>query len=152
MELSGVYSFNAPRQAVWQALMDAEVLARIMPGCEKLEPSGDNQYQGVIKIKVGPVQGEFQGLVRLSQLNPPESYHITVDGKGAPGFIKGEGQVRLEEQGSRTIMHYAGKAQIGGRIASVGQRLLDSSAKSITKQALEGLEQQIQARMGSEGG
>jgi carbon monoxide dehydrogenase subunit G len=147
MELSGTHTFNAPRELVWQALLDPEVLAKVMPGCEKLEQVGENEYQGAIKIRVGPVQGDFQGNVRLSDINAPDSYHMTVDGKGAPGFMKGEGQVRLESQGDSTLMHYSGKAQVGGRIASVGQRLLDSSAKALTRQSLEGLDKQIQARL-----
>ncbi|MBI1878952.1 MAG: carbon monoxide dehydrogenase subunit G [Chloroflexi bacterium] len=147
MELSGTYTFNAPRDVVWPALLDPEVLAKVMPGCEKLEQIGENEYQGVIKIKVGPVQGVFQGLVSLSDINAPESYRMAVDGKGAPGFMKGEGEVRLEPQGDATLMHYSGKAQVGGRIASVGQRLLDSSAKALTRQSLDGLDKQIQARL-----
>ena len=150
MELSGTYTFNAPRDLVWQALLDPEVLAKVMPGCEKLEQVGENEYQGLIKIRVGPVQGEFQGNVRLSDINAPDSYHMTVDGKGAPGFMKGEGQVRLEPQGDSTLMHYSGKAQVGGRIASVGQRLLDSSAKALIRQSLDGLHEQIKARAQTE--
>jgi len=147
MELVGTYTFNAPHDVVWQALLDPEVLAKVMPGCEKLEQIGENEYQGLIKIRVGPVQGEFQGTVHLSDINAPESYHMAVAGKGAPGFMKGEGQVRLEAQGDSTLMHYSGQAQVGGRIASVGQRLLESSAKALTRQSLDGLDQQIQARL-----
>ena len=145
MELSGSYTFNAPRDVVWQALMNPDVLAKVMPGCEKLEQVGDNEYEGGIKIKIGPVQGNFQGKVTLTDINEPDSYSMVVDGKGAPGFMKGEGQVRLETEGASTIMHYEGKAQVGGRIASVGQRLLDSSAKALTKQSLENLNKQIEA-------
>jgi carbon monoxide dehydrogenase subunit G len=147
MEISGTYTFNAPREVVWPALLDPEVLAKIMPGCEKLEQIGENEYEGVIKIKIGPVQGVFQGKVSLSNISAPESYHMSVDGKGGPGFMKGEGEVRLEPQGDSTLMHYSGKAQVGGRLASVGQRLLDSSAKALTKQSLDGLDKQIQARL-----
>ena len=147
MDLEGSYTFEAPRDVVWEALLDPEVLARTLPGCEKLEQIGDNEYQGTIKIKVGPVQGKFQGVVTLSDLQAPNSYKMTVDGKGAPGFMKGEGAVELEDQGDSTLMHYAGKAQVGGRIASVGQRLLDSSAKALTRQSLENIHEQIKARM-----
>jgi len=147
MKLEGTYTFDAPRDVVWQSLLDPEVLAKVMPGCEKLEQVGDNQYQGAIKIRVGPVQGKFQGKVTLSDINAPDSYHMLVDGKGASGFMKGEGQVMLEPQGDTTLMHYTGEAQVGGRIASVGQRLLDSSAKALTKQSLDGLNKQIEARM-----
>ena len=146
MELEGTYTFDAPRDVVWQALMDPEVLAKVMPGCEKLEEVGDNEYEGTIKIKVGPVQGKFQGKVTLLDINEPDSYRMIVDGKGPSGFMKGEGQVQLETQGNSTLMHYSGKAQVGGRIASVGQRLMDSSAKALTKQSLDGLNKQIEAR------
>ena len=147
MKLEGTYTFNAPRDVVWNALMDPDVLARVMPGCEKLEQIGENQYQGAIKIRVGPVQGKFNGQVQLADINEPDSYTMTVDGKGAPGFMKGEGHVRLEAQGDSTLMHYSGQAQVGGKIASVGQRLLDSSAKALTKQSLDGLKNQIEARV-----
>jgi len=149
MELEGTYTFDAPRDVVWQALMDPSVLAKVMPGCEKLEEVGDNEYEGAIKIKVGPVQGKFQGKVTLLDINEPDTYRMIVDGKGPSGFMKGEGQVQLEAQGNSTLMHYSGKAQVGGRIASVGQRLMDSSAKALTKQSLEGLNKQIEARVQS---
>jgi carbon monoxide dehydrogenase subunit G len=147
VKLEGTYTFDAPRETVWQALLDPEVLARTMPGCEKLEQIGENEYKGALKIRVGPVQGQFEGIVNLSNINAPESYRMQVDGKGAPGFMKGVGEVRLEDQGESTLMHYTGEAQVGGRIASVGQRLLDSSAKALTRQSLDGLHEQIKARV-----
>jgi carbon monoxide dehydrogenase subunit G len=147
VKLEGIYTFDAPRETVWQALLDPEVLARTMPGCEKLEQIGENEYKGALKIRVGPVQGQFEGIVNLSNINAPESYRMQVDGKGAPGFMKGVGEVRLEDQGESTLMYYTGEAQVGGRIASVGQRLLDSSAKALTRQSLDGLHEQIKARM-----
>jgi len=147
MDLTGTYTFDAPKNEVWQALMDPEVLAKVMPGCEKLEEIGENQYEAALKIKVGPVQGKFSGNIELLEINEPDSYRMKVDGKGPTGFMKGDGQVKLEAQGNSTLMHYSGTAQVGGRIASVGQRLLDSSAKAITKQSLDGLHQQILARV-----
>ncbi|MDX1522932.1 MAG: carbon monoxide dehydrogenase subunit G [Anaerolineae bacterium] len=146
MKLEGTYTFEAPRDEVWKALMDPEVLKSIMPGCEKLEPTGPDEYKAALKIKVGPVQGKFQGNVKLSDINEPESYTMQVDGKGPAGFMKGTGAVRLEDQGDSTVIHYDGDAQVGGKIASVGQRLLDSSAKALTKQSLDGLHDQIKAR------
>jgi carbon monoxide dehydrogenase subunit G len=146
MKLVGDYTFEAPRDLVWEALNDPVVLAKIMPGCEKLVQTGENEYEGALKIKVGPVQGTFQGKIKLSDIQAPESYNMQVDGQGAPGFVKGVGSVRLEEQAGKTIMHYDGDAQVGGRIASVGQRLIESSAKSITHQSLEGLHQYIKAK------
>ncbi|MCB0195955.1 MAG: carbon monoxide dehydrogenase subunit G [Anaerolineae bacterium] len=146
MDLEGTYTFDALRDKVWEALMDPNVLVNIMPGCEKLEEVGENEYETMLKIKVGPVQGKFKGNIELLDINAPDSYRMKVDGKGPSGFMKGDGQVRLESQGDATLMHYTGTAQVGGRIASVGQRLLDSSAKAITKQSLDGLNQQIMAR------
>ncbi len=146
MKIEGSYPFSAPRDVLWPMLLDPNVLANVMPGCEKLEIVDENQFQGVLKIKVGPVQGKFQGDVVLSDINSPESYSVTVNGRGAPGFVKGSGSLRLEADGDMTTLHYSGDAQVGGRLASVGQRLLDTSANAIIRQSLEGLGQQVQAR------
>ena len=152
MKIEGNYTFDAPRDVVWEMFLDPEVLARTMPGCKKLELVGENEYEGMMQMKVGPVQGTFQGNVHLTDLQAPETYHMKVDGRGPSGFVQGEGDVRLEEtdEGS-TIMHYSGEAQVGGRLAQVGQRLLDSSARAITKQSLDNLAKQIDARQNKNG-
>jgi carbon monoxide dehydrogenase subunit G len=147
MKLEGTYTFEAPRDLVWDALQDPVLLAAIMPGCEGLEPLGDDKYKTRLKIQVGPVQGVFDGDIALHDINKPDSYKMDVNGKGVPGFIKAVGSVRLEPQGETTIMHYEGEAHVGGKIASVGQRLLESSAKALTKQSLDGIAEQIKARM-----
>src|ERR1051326_7335544 len=110
-----------------------------MPGGQGFQQVGENQYTGLLQIKVGPVQGTFEGKIQLSDVKPPESYRIQVDGKGAPGVVKATGNLTLDAQGSQTLMDYSGQAQIGGRIASVGQRLLETSARSIIRQSLEAL-------------
>ncbi len=145
MKLAGEYLFNAPRETVWQSLLDPEVLASILPGCEKLELIGEDEYAGILKIKVGPVQGDFKGKVKLADIQAPDSYTMQVDGRGAPGFVKASASVRLEDRGEKTNMSYDSDAQVGGRIAGVGQRLLDSSAKAIIKQSLEGLDGVVSA-------
>lgn len=147
MKIEGSYPFSAPRDVLWPMLLDANVLANIMPGCEKLETVDENQFQGILKIKVGPVQGKFQGDVVLTDINGPEGYSVTINGRGAPGYVKGSGSLHLEEDGDMTTLYYSGDAQVGGRLASVGQRLLDTSANAIIRQSLEGLGQQVQARM-----
>ena len=146
MKIQGTHTFDAPRDTVWPMLLDPDVLAHVMPGAEKLEQVGDNEYEGTLMIRVGPVQGKFDGHIVLTDIRAPEGYHMEVNGKGAPGFVKGTGNLRLEGNGDQTILHYEGDAQVGGRLASVGQRLLDTSAKAIIRQSLEGLEQQVQAR------
>lgn len=146
MKIEGNYTFDAPRDVVWEMFLDPEVLARTMPGCRKLELVGENEYEGVMQMRVGPVQGTFQGNVHLTDLQAPETYHMKVDGRGPAGFVRGEGDVRLEQTDEGTIMHYSGDAQVGGRLAQVGQRLLDSSARAITKQSLDNLAKQVDAR------
>ncbi|MEW5987870.1 MAG: carbon monoxide dehydrogenase subunit G [Chloroflexota bacterium] len=147
MKIEGSYTFQAPRDVVWQALQDPDVLVKVMPGCERLEAIGEHEYQGAMKIRVGPMQGAFDGKIALADLTPPETYRMKVNGNGPLGFVNGEGQVRLESQDGVTVMHYEGEAQVGGRVASVGQRLLDSSARALTQQSLDGLNQQILARL-----
>jgi carbon monoxide dehydrogenase subunit G len=147
MRLEGTYVFTAPRADVWEALMDPTVLAGALPGGEQMEKVGDNDYRAVMNVKVGPVQGRFEGQVTLSDIVPLEQYTMKVDGQGAPGFLSGEGILALaDEDGGGTLLSYAGDVQVGGRIANVGQRLIESTAKSMTRQGLAALDQMIQAR------
>ena len=131
---------------MWKALLDPEVLAATVPGSQGLEQSGENQYQGKLKIKIGPVQGVFQGKVALSNLDPENGYDMKIEGRGPAGFMNGTGSLSLADDGDGTAMSYDIDAQVGGRIAGVGQRLLDSSAKVITRQALEALDGEVTAR------
>jgi len=146
MKVEGEYLFDVAPEEVWEGLLDPVVLAATMPGCEKLELTGDNQYEGTLNIKVGPVQGKFQGKIQLEDIRVSKGYTVKVDGRGAPGFVKATATVELSAEGDQTRLEYNGDAQVGGRIASVGQRLLDSSAKSIIKQSLEGLNETLKAR------
>ena len=147
MKIQGEHRFSAPREEVWKALLDPDVLSRTMPGSKGLEQTGDNEFKGELTMKIGPVSGVFQGKVTLQNLDPLTGYTLKLDGRGAPGFVNGTGAIRLEDDpGGGTVLHYEVDAQVGGRIAGVGQRLLDSSAKVITRQALEALDVQIQAR------
>lgn len=152
VDLEGTYTFNAPRALVWEALMDPQVIADILPGCESMEEVEPNSYRALIKIKVGPVQGNFEGTVKLSSIQEPDSYHMDVSGRGAPGFVNGEGDLRLEPQGNDTLLNYKGTASVGGKLAGVGQRLLESSAKFIVQQGLDALNKQIQNRIEKGGG
>lgn len=152
MKLEGDFSFGAARSKVWNAVLDPKVIAKIMPGCEELEETGENQYKGVMKVRVGPVQGKFQGTVGLSEIQEPESYRIEVGGKGPSGFLKGSGVIRLSpgEDAESTQLSYSIDAQVGGRIAGVGQRLIETTAKSIARQSLQTLERLIDAQAEAE--
>jgi carbon monoxide dehydrogenase subunit G len=145
VKVAGEYKFEAPTAEVWTALLDPVVLAAVMPGCEKLELV-DDAYVGELNIKVGPVQGKFQGKVVLADVVEEQGYTMSVDGRGQPGFVKAKVAVKLAPEGEETKMEYDGNAQVGGRIASVGQRLIDSSAKAIIKESLEGLNANVKAR------
>lgn len=153
MKIHGEHHFQAPRDEVWQALLDPEVLSRTIPGSEGLEQTAENEFRGKLKMKIGPVQGLFEGTVQLSDLDPPNGYKLKIEGRGAPGFMNATGLISLSEAGAdgarvgATLLEYEVDAQVGGRIASVGQRLVESAAKVITRQALEELEAQIDARV-----
>jgi carbon monoxide dehydrogenase subunit G len=148
MKLSGEYVFAAEVQEVWDALFDPAVLAAVLPGCEKLELV-DGSYLGEIKLKVGPIQGKFTGKVDLLDQVPPTSYRMVIDGKGAQGFVKATARITLEPQGSSTKITYDSDAQVGGKIATVGERLIETSAKAIVKQSLEGLGENVVLRAGA---
>lgn len=146
MKIQGEHTFDAPRERVWRALLDPEVLARTLPGCERLERTAENEYRGVLNVQVGPVKGQFQGSLQLSDLIPLESYHMKLDGSGPAGFMNGQGDLRLADApAGGTVLRYDLDAQVGGRVAGVGQRLVESSARSITKQGLEGLARELRA-------
>jgi hypothetical protein len=154
MKIAGSYPLRYPPQQVWEALMDPEVLSRTLPGCESLvrvEGPGEENFAGALAVQVGPVRGEFKGALELSDLAPPGRYHMRLQGQGPGGFMSGEGDVRLEEAEAGTLLHYDLDAQIGGRIAGLGQRLLESTAKLITRQGLKGLEREL-ARRSAPGG
>ncbi|MEF3275278.1 MAG: carbon monoxide dehydrogenase subunit G [Chloroflexus sp.] len=146
MKIAGNYTFAASREEVWAALNDPEVLARTIPGCQRLEQVGENEYESTLKIGLQAVRGVYSGRVKIDNIRPPESYDIHVDGKGNNGFLKGSGTIVLREQNGHTIIDYGGEAHVGGTIASVGQRLLDGAAKTLISQSLKALAAQIEAR------
>lgn len=147
MHIEGSYEFKSDRELVWSALMDIEVLGSIIPGSKGLQEIGPDKYQSKLAVKVGPVSGKFESTFELADVQPPESYKLIVTGKGPAGHVSGEGTIRLEQQSGKTVMHYAGDAKIGGKIAAVGQRLLDIAAKQIARQSLKKLARQIESRL-----
>ncbi len=148
MKIEGEYLFNGSREDVWEIVRDPQVLATALPGTKSLDKVGENEYAGEMNVRVGPVAGLFSGRLIVSNEVEPESCTLTVDGRGSPGFMNGTGNVFLYDQGdSTTLMKYDGEVQIGGKLASVGQRLLDTASKSIIRQGLEALNLALQARV-----
>ncbi len=140
MKLEGTHQLQAPRQRVYQCLTNPDVLQRCIPGCERLEKTGENSYSATIRTGVGSIKGVFTGSVRLEDMRPPEHYRIVVEGKGAPGFVKGSGDLDLQDRGETTIINYTGDLQVGGTIASVGQRMIQGTAKMMASQFFTALE------------
>ena len=148
MKLAGEYVFDGPREEVWNLVRDPEVLASALPGTQALEQISENEYAGKMHIRIGPVAGVFSGKIVVSDEVPPESYTLAVEGRGAPGFGKGTGNVTLiEQEGDKTLMQYEGEMQVGGRLANVGQRLIDTASKSMISQGLESLNSALKARI-----
>ena len=148
MKIDGEYLFKSHREDVWEIILDPEVLATALPGTKSLDRVGENEYQGEMNVRVGPVGGNFSGRLVVSNEVPPESLTLTVDGRGGPGFINGTGNLMLGDQGDgTTLMKYEGEVKIGGRLASVGQRLLDTASRSTIHQGLEALDVALQARV-----
>ena len=135
MIMNGEVLLPASREVVWEKLNDPGVLKECIPGCEELIKSGDNQFQAVAKMKVGPVSARFKGRVTLSDFDPPNSYKISGEGEGGvAGFAKGGATVALADREGGTLLTYNVEAQIGGKLAQLGQRLINGSAKKLADQ------------------
>ena len=132
MEIKGEYKIAAPREKVFAALNDPAVLQACIPGCESLEKTSDTEMKAKVRMRIGPVSAAFSGKVTLSDLDPPNGYRISGEGQGgAAGFAKGGAVVALKEDGSDTVLTYNVDAQVGGKIAQVGARLIDGTAKKL---------------------
>jgi len=141
MKLSDEKRIEASREDVWDGLNDVDVLKQSIPGCESLERVGDNQFEAEVRAKVGPVKAKFKGNVTLSDLNPPESYRISGEGKGgAAGFAKGGATVTLVEDGAATKLKYDVDADVGGKLAQIGGRLLEGTSKKLAGEFFDNFE------------
>ncbi|MEN6543187.1 carbon monoxide dehydrogenase subunit G [Parvibaculum sp.] len=132
MEMSGEYRIPAPRENVWAALNDPQVLRETIPGAESVEKIADDEFEAVAKAKVGPVSARFKGKVKLTDIDPPNGYTINGEGNGgAAGFAKGSAKVHLADDNGVTVLTYTVNAQIGGKLAQIGQRFIDSTASKL---------------------
>jgi hypothetical protein len=144
MDMTGQYRIRAPREQVWAALNDPATLKAALPGCESLEKLSDREFAATVVAKVGPVKAKFNGNVTLSNLNPPESYTISGEGKGgAAGFAKGGADVHLTEEGEITVLTYTAKADVGGKLAQLGSRLIDGTAKKMADEFFDNFARQV---------
>jgi carbon monoxide dehydrogenase subunit G len=132
MEMKGEQLVPASQQQVWDALNDPQMLKACVPGCESITPAGDNAYEVLMVAKVGPVSAKFKGKLTLSDIVPPQSYSLTFEGQGgAAGFAKGGAKVNLLSENNQTKLMYDVKANVGGKLAQIGSRLVDAAAKKV---------------------
>ena len=131
MKLSGSYQINLEKQKVWEALNDPEILKKTIPGCEKFKKNSDTEFSAIATNKIGPFNASFTGNIELKDLNPPHSYKISGSGNSPVGFASGEAEVKLEDENGGTKLIYTVDANVGGKIAQVGSRLIDMTAKKM---------------------
>ena len=144
MKMNGEFRVPTDRETVWRALNDPEVLKECLPGCKEIEKTSDTEMTATLALKVGPVKATFAGGVTLSDLDPPNGYTLAGQGQGgAAGFASGEAKVRLEQDGDGTVVHYDVDAKVGGKLAQIGSRLIDSTAKKLAKQFFDSLAEKL---------
>ena len=131
MKLSGSYEFDAAPEKVWQTLTDPEALRGCIPGCEKLDSLGNDEYTATVTISMGPIRSKFDAKVTMVDLRPFESYKLVVEGNGPSGFVRGESQIKLTENGNKTTVDVDSDSSSGGLLARVGQRMIESFARSM---------------------
>jgi len=139
VKIAGTYTLALPPEQAYQRMQDPEVLAKCMPGCESLEKIGEDEYRMKMKMALASVSGAFDGKVRISDLTPPESFRLIVEGSGKLGFMKGDGLLKFSAVEGGTEVGYEGDVQVGGTIAAVGQRMIDGTAKLLIKRFFEKL-------------
>jgi hypothetical protein len=143
MQLSSTYTFRASRQAVWDRLIDPTVVAACLPGCESLDPIGEDTYHADLTVGVAAISGRYQATIQIADQQPPTSYRLIVDGSGRAGFVKGDAAITLSEADGQTVVTVNGNGQVGGTIARVGQRLLGSVSKMMMDRFFECLQKKI---------
>ncbi len=149
MDMTGEQRIPAPQQVVCDALNDVDALKASIPGCKEVEKKSDTEFSALVQIAVGPVKATFKGEVTLSNIDAPNGYTLTGQGSGgAAGFGKGEAEVSLREEDGETVVSYTAHASVGGKLAQIGQRLIDSTAKKLTKQFFENFAAHITAEQG----
>jgi len=147
MDVSATYTFEAPKDQVWALLIDPTVIGSCLPGCESMEQTGPDRYNATITIGVAAITGKYEGTVEMTDKHEPTSYTLVVQGKGKPGFVRGSATVSLDDEhaGNTTAVNVVGKAQVGGTIARVGQRLLGSVSKMMMDRFFACLQERVKS-------
>ena len=145
MKVQGSHLLPGTREEVWDLLTNPLRLAKLLPGCEALEPAGPDRYKVSVKFGIAAITGKYAGSVELTEKKQPASLRMRVEGKGIPGFMKGEGLLELRARSGQTEIKYNGEAQVGGLIASVGQRMIEGAAKKIIQQFFESAAVELQS-------
>jgi len=143
MTLQGTQKIAAPRDRIFEALTNPAVLQKCIPGCQELEKTGEDQYKAKLAAGVGPVKGVFAATISLKDITVPSQFTLVVEGKGQPGFVKGSGTLNLSEEDDSTTVEYSGDVNIGGMIASVGQRMIQATAKLLAGRFFKTLESEL---------
>ena len=146
MEISGDHKFPAPRDAVWQALLDPKALQASMPGCEKFEEVAPNSYDLTIKVGIAAIKGTYSGNVKVADPVDGQSYRLIVSGSGKPGSVQGDATLVLSDDGAGTLVRYTGDVKAQGAVARGGSRLLGGAAKLMIGQFMKGMEKQVEGR------
>jgi carbon monoxide dehydrogenase subunit G len=145
MKIEGAHEIPAPRQRVWDAFLDPAQLRKAIPGCEKLDAIGEDEYKATMKVGVAAVKGTFEGKVKLFDKKAPDSYRMSVEGSGGPGFVRGETVITLTDTPAGTRVAYSADVQVGGLIAGVGQRMLGGVSKMMADQFFTRMSEQLQS-------
>ena len=144
MIVHGLHAFAAPPPVVWDVLMDVSALASCIPGCERLEPLGDNRYKAVVNVSLAAISGSFDGTVTLADMQAPTSYTLAIDARGRTGFVHGTAAITLEDVGAQTVVAVKADMHVGGPVARVGQRLLGTVSKMMLERFLACLAGRVQ--------
>jgi hypothetical protein len=147
VKLEGSVTLPAESEKVWTLLLDPTFLAEILPGCRELQQSGEDQFTGILEAKVGPIGSAYTTKFSILEKKPPESYRLQLEGSGKGGFVRADTFITLQANGAQTVMNYSGEASIGGTIAKIGQRLVESAAKMIIDKGFKTLREKVAERV-----
>jgi carbon monoxide dehydrogenase subunit G len=147
MKIDGKYAFKAPQDKVWEIFNTVEYLQEALPGCEKLEETEPGKYDVYLKIGISAVKGKYKGKFEIADPQPPNSYRLIGEGRGLPGYVKGEAVIKLSTEGDETVLAYDGDVQVGGLMAGIGQRMIGGISKMMLEQFFKSIEKIVNQKV-----